>query len=76
MERWMPVRKVLAAAITALITAPAVIAYLSGQSDIGPREALAAGVAAVAPVVAAYLTPSAPKSPAGGYSIDPDPGES
>lgn len=70
MDRWMPIRKVIAAALTALVSAPALMLMLSGDNP-----ELAAALAAILPVIAAYLTPAAPSGPSGGYIIDPDPGE-
>lgn len=63
---WFPIRKVAAAAITALVTAPALLAWLAGTtSDLDWRSLLAVLLAAVAPVVVAYLTSSAPIPPGG-----------
>ena len=75
MDRWIPVRKVAAAAITAILGAPLFIAWLMGQDGVGFREAAGAAVVAAVPVLVAYLTPASKDGLEGGYSIDPDPGE-
>jgi len=63
---WFPIRKVAAAAITALVTAPALLAWLAGtSSDLDWRSLLAVVLAAVAPVVVAYLVPPATVPPGG-----------
>ena len=60
MMHWMPIRKVVAAALTALIAAPAVTAYLAGGDGFDWRGTVAVVLAAVVPIVVAYLTPEKP----------------
>lgn len=71
MSRFKPIRKIMAAIIVALCgNGGALILYLEGALD-GPA-ALAAGVAAVLPVIAGYLVPERPSDDAipGGEPLD------
>lgn len=58
--RWVPVRKVAAAIIAALIASPVLAAWLAG-ADVDWRAFVAVAVAAAAPVVVAYLVPPSAK---------------
>lgn len=70
MSHWgRPVRKIAAAAITAVIAAPALSAWLAGGGDLDWRSLVAVVLAAVAPVVVGYLTHSEVVPP-GGDLID------
>lgn len=60
MQNWTPIRKVAAAAITAVLASGGVLAYLNGEGDLSWKKAVGAIVAAVAPVIVAYLVPSRP----------------
>lgn len=64
-SKWTPIRKVLAAAIGAVIAAPAFIAWLSAGGDLDWRSLVAVALAAAVPVVIAYLVPPAPVPPGG-----------
>ena len=57
---YRPVRKVLAACITALVATPILVAFVADRSP-----ELAAALAAVLPIVAAYLASSEPSGSAG-----------
>lgn len=60
MTDWTPIRKVAAAAITAVLASGGVLAYLEGTGDLSWKKAVGAVVAAVAPVIVAYLVPNRP----------------
>lgn len=70
MSNWgRPIRKIAAAAISAIIAAPAFIAWLSAEGDIDWRSLVAVVVAAVVPVITGYMTPGE-EYPPGGTPID------
>lgn len=52
---YMPIRKVGAAIITALVATPLLVAFVTGHSP-----ELAAALSAVLPIIAAYLVASDP----------------
>jgi len=69
MKDWgLPVRKIAAAALGALVAAPALALWLATGGDLDWRSLIAVVVAAVAPVVIGYLT-HAEKVPPGGEPI-------
>jgi hypothetical protein len=56
---WTPLRKILAAAITAVVAAGGLIAFVTtGHGDW--RAILGVALAAALPVIVGYLVPSAP----------------
>lgn len=63
--QWKPVRKVLAAAITAFVTASGLIAWLGATGELEWRSGVAAVAATVLPAVVAYLTGDQPLPPGG-----------
>lgn len=70
MSNWgKPVRKIAAAAIAAIVAAPALTVWLAGEGDLDWRSLLAVVVAAVVPVIAGYLTHSE-EIPPGGDPLD------
>ncbi len=70
MSKWgLPVRKIAAAAIAAVVAAPALTAWLAGSNDLDWRALVAVVIAAVTPVIVGYLTHSE-KVPPGGDPID------
>lgn len=70
MSQWgRPVRKIAAAAIAAVIAAPALSAWLAGGGDLDWRSLVAVVLAAVAPVIVGYMTHSE-AIPPGGDPID------
>lgn len=64
MTRYLPLRKVMAAVLTALIGTPAFIIWLQ---DASPT--LATVLAAAVPVLVAWLTPNA-ATPPGGSNVE------
>ncbi|WWT39965.1 hypothetical protein [Microcystis phage Mae-JY09] len=74
MNDWKPIRKIAAALAVALLgNGGALTLYLTGAID--GRAALAAGIAAIAPVLAGYITGDGAARLTGGYALEPDPGE-
>lgn len=57
MKDWTPIRKILAAAITALIAGGGLIGLVAGTGDVSWREILSVALAAALPVAVGYLTP-------------------
>ena len=73
MTDWLPIRKVGAALLTAIVAAPPVIAYLSSETnDFDWRGAILVIAAAIVPVLVAYLVPPAPM-PVGDPALKDDP---
>lgn len=75
MERWKPIRKVLAAYVAALFgTGGAGALFLAGQID--GKAFLAAAFAGLGTAITAYMTRDKDGLPLdGGFELDPDPGE-
>lgn len=74
MTDWKPIRKIIAALAAAVLgNGGALTLYLAGTID--GRTAIAAGLAAIVPVLAGYLAPDGTAKLEGGYTPDPDPGE-
>jgi predicted Na+-dependent transporter len=64
-----PVRKIAAAAIAAVVAAPALTAWLANGGDLDWRSLIAVVLAAVVPVAVGYL-PHSEAVPPGGDPID------
>lgn len=54
---WLPIRKIVAAGLGALVSGTGVIAWIAGTGDLGWREVVAVVLAAVIPVATGYATP-------------------
>jgi branched-subunit amino acid transport protein len=69
-SKWgRPIRKIAAAAISAIIVAPVFIGWLNSENDLDWKQLLAVIVAAVTPVIVGYLVPGE-QLPPGGEPLD------
>lgn len=57
MTDWTPIRKIVAAALTAALGAGGVLAWLQGTGSLDVKVVIGAIVAAALPVIVGYLTP-------------------
>ena len=69
-SKWgRPIRKIAAAAISAIIAAPVFVAWLNSEGDLDWKALLAVVLAAVVPVIVGYLVPGE-QVPPGGEPLD------
>lgn len=69
-SKWgRPIRKIAAAAISAIIAAPVFVAWLNSEGDLDWKALFAVVLAAVVPVVVGYLVPGE-QVPPGGEPLD------
>jgi len=69
-SKWgRPVRKIAAAAISAIIAAPVFVAWLNSEGDLDWKALFAVVLAAVVPVIVGYLVPGE-QVPPGGEPLD------
>lgn len=69
MNRWFPLRKIAAVAITAAVSFAGFAAWVAGAGTLDWRGLVGAVVVAVAPALVGYLTPAAATLPPGGEEI-------
>ena len=67
---WWPIRRIGAAAVTALTSSAAFLTWLAGTGVFTVREALALVASGAIPVLMGYLTPTGDPPNTGGPSID------
>lgn len=69
-SKWgRPIRKIAAAAISAIIAAPVFVAWLNSEGDLDWKALFAVVLAAVVPVIVGYLVPGE-QVPPGGEPLD------
>jgi len=69
-SKWgRPIRKIAAAAISAIIAAPVFVAWLNSEGDLDWKALFAVVLAAVVPVIVGYLVPGE-QLPPGGEPLD------